>query len=264
MTVLKFERVGATAVLTMNRPEQRNALDAQMRLAFAAALAEIREDATVRAVVLTGAGGHFCAGGDVKAMSAGRPDPMETRDSLNRLHRWFDELVDLEKPVIAAVEGVAFGAGLSLALAADFVLAAQRAKFCSVFARIGLVPDAGAMYLLPRAVGLARAKDMVFSARVVGADEALRIGLAHEVCTGDVREAALALAERFHAAPTAALGLAKGVMNRAFESERVNVYRQEAMAQALLRDSDFHREAARRFAAKEPALYQWPEAKPQA
>lgn len=265
MTVLTVERIGATAVLTMNRPEQRNALDVALREAFAATLAELRDDASVKAVVLTGAGGHFCAGGDVKAMAEGQADPMQTHASLSKLHRWFEQLVDLEKPVIAAVDGVAFGAGLSLALAADFVLATPRAKFCCVFARIGLVPDAAAMYLLPRAVGLNRAKELVFSARVVEADEAQRLGLVQEVVSGNVREAALALAERFHAAPTAALGLAKGVLNRAFESERTEVLRQESLAQAVLRGSDYHREAVRRFNAKEPALYQWPEArKPQA
>lgn len=265
MSVLTLERHGATAVLTMNRPEQRNALDTAMRDAFAAAIAELRDDATVSAVVLTGAGGHFCAGGDVKAMGESRPDPMQTRASVRRLHRWFDELVDLEKPVIAAVEGLAFGAGLSLALAADYVIATPRSKFCCVFARIGLVPDAGAMYLLPRAVGLGRAKDMVFSARVVEAEEALRIGLVHDIVMGDVREAALAFAERFHAAPTAAIGVAKAVLNRAFESDRDAVYAQEALAQAILRDSAFHQEAIRRFGVKEPPLYVWPtEAKPRA
>lgn len=257
MTVLNLEREGATAVLTMNRPAQRNALDAAMREAFAEAIAEVREDAAVRAVVLTGAGGYFCAGGDVKAMGEGRPDPMQTRASLRRLHRWFDELVDLEKPVIAAVEGLAFGAGLSLALAADYVIASPRTKFCCVFARIGLVPDAGALYLLPRAVGLARAKELVFSARVVEAEEALRVGLAQELATGDVLAQALAVAQRFHTAPTAALGLAKAALNRAFESTRDEVYAQEALAQAVLRDSEFHREAVRRFGAKEAPLYQW-------
>jgi len=262
MTVLLIERRGATAVLTMNRPDQRNALDPALRDAFAAAVAEVRDDPDVRAVVLAGAGGHFCAGGDVKAMApgaAGQDKVFGGRDRLRRLQRWFDELVDLEKPVIAAVDGVAFGAGLSLALAADFILASPRARFCSVFARLGFVPDAGGMYLLPRAIGLARAKDMVFSARVVEAQEALDLGLVQQVCEGDVLQAALAFAERFHAAPTAAIGIAKGVMNHAFESDRREVYAQEAMAQALCMQSDFHREAARRFVDKQPPLYQWDE-----
>lgn len=264
MSALKIERDGATAVLVMNRPEQRNALDLTMREGFAAAVSEVRDDTSVRAVVLTGAGGHFCAGGDIKTVAQatqGQRDIFEGRERIRKLHRWFDELVDLEKPVIAAVDGVAFGAGLSLALSADFVLASSRARFCSVFARLGYVPDMGAMYLLPRAIGLARAKDMVFSARVVDAQEALAIGLAQQVCDGDVLDAALAFARRFHNAPTESLGIVKGVMNHAFESERRSVYAQEAMAQAMCRESEFHQEAVRRFLAKEAPAYQWPEAK---
>jgi enoyl-CoA hydratase/carnithine racemase len=221
----------------------------------------MRDDPAVRAVVLTGAGGHFCSGGDIKTIgqSDGKRDIFEGRERIRKLHRWFDELVDLEKPVIAAVDGAAFGAGLSLALAADFVLASPRAKFCSVFARIGYVPDMGTMYLLPRAVGLARAKELVFSARFVDAQEALDIGLAQQMCQGDLRQAALEFAARFHSAPTESLGLAKGVMNHAFESDRRTVYAQEAMAQAMCRETAFHQEAARRFLAKEAPLYQWPD-----
>lgn len=264
MSALKIERDGATAVLVMNRPDQRNALDLGMREAFAAAVAEVRDDPAVRAVVLTGAGGHFCAGGDIKTVaqaSEGKRDIFEGRERIRKIHRWFDELVDLEKPVVAAVDGVAFGAGLSLALSADFVIASSRAKFCSVFTRLGYVPDMGAMYLLPRAIGLARAKDMVFSARVVDAQEALAIGLAQQVCEGNVLEAALAFARRFHHAPTESIGIVKNVMNHAFESERRTVYAQEAMAQAMCRESDFHQEAVRRFLAKEAPVYQWPEEK---
>ncbi|MNT56292.1 Carnitinyl-CoA dehydratase [compost metagenome] len=165
-------------------------------------------------------------------------------------------LADLEKPVICAVDGAAFGAGLSLALCADYVIAQRSATFCAVFARIGYVPDLLGMYLLPRAVGLARAKELVFTARVCGADEALRLGMVQEVCDNAL-DRALDMAERFHCAPTQALGLAKTVMNRSFESTRETVYAQEAMAQAICRDSAFHREAARRFVDKQPAAYQW-------
>ncbi|MBI5277679.1 MAG: enoyl-CoA hydratase/isomerase family protein [Burkholderiales bacterium] len=260
MDVLLIERHGATAVLTLNRPEARNAMDPELREAFAVALPQLRDDPAVKAVVITGAGGHFCAGGDVKQMKPAHPAQDKvfgTRERLLRLDRWFDELVDMEKPVIAAVDGVAFGAGLSLALAADYIFATPKARFCSVFARLGFVPDAGGMYLLPRAIGLARAKDMVFSARVVDAAEALAMGLVQRVCEGDVLQAALAHAARFHDAPTAAIGIAKTIMNHAFESDRREVYAQEALAQALCAQSDFHKEAARRFVEKEPPLYLW-------
>lgn len=262
MSVLELSRVGACAVLTMNRPEARNALDLELRDAFAAALPLIRDDDSVRAVVLTGAGGHFCAGGDVRAMATGqgKRDVFEGRSRMLKIQRWFDELVDLEKPVIAAVDGVAYGAGLSLALAADFVLASPRATFCAVFARIGYVPDLGGMYLLPRAVGLTRAKALAFSARVVDADEAEQMGMVYQVVQNEpVLDAALALGARFEHAPAGALGIIKSVMNHAFESDRRTVYMQEAMAQSLCRESEFHQEAARRFIDKQPPMYQWPQ-----
>lgn len=264
MAVLQVEKHGATAVLTLNRPEQRNALDLELRAAFAEAVPQVRDDPAVRAVVITGAGGHFCSGGDIKSMAQalqGPRDIFEGRERIRKIHRWFDDLVDLEKPVIAAVDGSAFGAGLSLALAADFVIASPRAKFCAVFARIGYVPDMGLMYLLPRAVGLARAKELVFSARTVDAAEAQALGIVQQLATGDVLQEALALAARFERAPTEALGLAKSVMNRAFESDRDTVYAQEAAAQAMCRESAFHQEAVRRFLAKEAPVYQWPEGK---
>ncbi|MBO9355791.1 enoyl-CoA hydratase/isomerase family protein [Bordetella petrii] len=265
MSVLELSRVGASAVLTMNRPAARNALDLELRKAFAAVLPELRDDPDVRAVVLTGAGGHFCAGGDIRAMAAGQgqTDVFEGRSRILNMQRWFDELVDLEKPVIAAVDGVAYGAGLSLALAADYVLASPRATFCAVFARIGYVPDLGGMYLLPRAVGLARAKALAFSARVVDAREALQLGIAHQIAEDKpVLDAAVELAARFEHAPAGALGIIKSVMNRAFESDRHSVYMQEAMAQSLCRESAFHQEAARRFVGKQAPLYQWPQEQP--
>ena len=261
MPVLEITRTGSTAVLTLNRPAARNALDLELRQALAAAIPELRDDPSVRAVVLTGAGGHFCAGGDIRAMGGGQgaTDVFEGRSRILSMQRWFDELVDMEKPVIAAVDGSAFGAGLSMALAADFVLASPRATFCAVFARIGYVPDLGGMYLLPRAVGLARAKELAFTARVVKAPEAVALGIAQQVVEDrPVLEAAVELAARFEHAPAGALGIVKSVMNHAFESDRRTVYMQEAMAQSLCRESAFHKEAAGRFLNKQAPLYQWP------
>ncbi len=260
MTVLQLTRSGSTAVLTLNRPQARNALDLALRAALAEAIPALRDDDSVRAVVLTGAGGCFCAGGDIRAMGGGQggTDVFEGRSRILSMQRWFDELVDLEKPVIAAVDGVAFGAGLSLALAADYVLASPQAKFCSVFARIGYVPDLACMYLLPRAVGLGRAKELVFSARTVEVAEAQALGLVHQIVEQDrLLDAALELAARFEHAPAGALGIAKSVMNRAFESDRKSVYLQEAMAPSLCRESAYHREAAQRFLDKQPPRYQW-------
>ncbi len=263
MSVLELTRHGSTAVLTMNRPAARNALDIELRNAFAGTIPKVRDDDSIRAVVITGAGGHFCAGGDIRAMSSGSNDIFEGRTRITSMQRWFDEIIDLEKPVIAAVEGVAFGAGLSMALAADFVLASPQATFCAVFARIGYVPDMGGMYLLPRAVGLSRAKELAFSARVVKADEAANIGIVHRVVEqgSPVLDEAIKLAANFEHAPMGAIGIVKNVMNHAFESDRRTVYAQEAMAQALCRESAFHQQAKERFLTKQPPLYQWPEEK---
>lgn len=257
-----LESDGATAIVVLNRPAQRNALNQPLRDALADAIARVRDDPAVKAVVLTAAGGHFCAGGDIRSGLDTRGDVFEGRDRMLRSHRWFEQLVDLEKPVIAAVDGSAFGAGLSLALAADFVLASSAAQFCSAFVRLGYVPDMGAMYLLPRAIGLSRAKAMVFTGRVMHAAEALETGLVHQVCEGDVLQQALTLARTFRTAPTQAIGLAKSVMNQAFEADRRSVLAQEAMAQAICRESAFHNEAVRRFLAKEPPVYAWSEPAP--
>ena len=140
--------------ITLNRPEKRNALSKDMRPALAAAVTQMRDDPQVYAVILTGAGGAFCSGGDISGMLDSTRTGLVFRNNMRELHQWLPELVNMEKPVIAAVDGPAFGAGLSLALAADFVLATRRAKFCAVFGRIGLVPDLGMLHQLPRIVGL--------------------------------------------------------------------------------------------------------------
>lgn len=219
MAALELVREGATAVLTMNRPAQLNAMNLDMRAEFAEAIAQVRDDHDVRAVVITGAGGNFCSGADVGLMagsSSAKENIFDKRERPRRIHRWFDHLTDLEKPVIAAVNGIAYGAGLSVALAADFILASPLARFCSLFARVGYVPYMGAMYLLPRAVGLAQAKDIVFTGRVIGAAEAREMGLVHRV-EDNVLASAMKFAAGFHQAPTGATGLAKSIMNRAFE-----------------------------------------------
>ena len=135
------------AQITLNHPKSRNALSLQMREALGAVVAQVRDDESVQAVLLTGAGGAFCSGGDITSMLDTSQGGMAWRERIRRLHRWFPELVNLEKPVIAAVDGPAFGAGFSLALTADFILASPKASFCAVFARMGLIPDLGAIHV---------------------------------------------------------------------------------------------------------------------
>lgn len=245
--------------ITLNRPEARNALNQAMRPALAAAIAQMRDDKDVHAVILTGAGGAFCSGGDISAMLDTSRMGLSFRAGMRELHLWFPELVNLEKPVIAAVDGPAFGAGLGLALAADFVLATRRAKFCAVFGRIGLVPDLGVMRLLPRIVGQQRAKELVFTARTVEAEEARQLGMVFDIVEDGaaLHEAALALARRFGEASTAAIGIAKTVMNQSFELNAHAMAELESYAQTLCRGSAYHQDAVRRFKDKAPLRFDW-------
>ncbi len=253
-----LSRHDATLLITLNRPEQRNALDLEMRKALGEAVFTARDTDEVKAVVITGAGGAFCSGGDLKAFIAEERTVFADRARIRRLHPWFRELVNLEKPVIAAVEGPAFGAGFNLALACDFILGATNARFCSVFARVGLVPDLGGLYLLPRIVGLQRAKELVFSAREVGADEALRLGILYSIEPAiKLLPQALALAARFEYASIEALGIAKNVLNRSFNLDQDTLAELEACAQALARHTEYHKDAVARFLAKQPLAFHW-------
>ncbi|MNM72177.1 1,2-epoxyphenylacetyl-CoA isomerase [compost metagenome] len=254
-TVL-LEKAGATAVITLNRPHRRNALDASIKAAMTDIVRTVREDRSVRAVVLTGAGGNFCAGADLGDGGADAERGFYVRDLLLDHHGWFAELTDLEKPVIAAVDGFATGAGLSVALAADFIIATDRARFVSSFARVGFVPDLSLMYVLPRRVGLVRAKEIVFSAREIQGEEAVALGLAEAVVQAErLRDAAIEFAQRFEKAPTHVLGMAKRIMNRTFETDRHALLQLEAAVQGLCAASQYNAEAVRRFFSKEAPLF---------
>jgi enoyl-CoA hydratase/carnithine racemase len=255
-----LERTGGVAVVTLNRPAAKNAIDAATTDRLTATLRELRVDEGVRAVVLTGAGGDFCAGGDVKAMGeGGARTPEARRAGMARYHALARALLSLDKPLVAAVDGVAYGAGFSIALYADLVLASTRARFAMVFHRIGLVPDVGAWYTLPRAVGLQRAKELIYSAREVGADEAVRMGLALEALPPDgLMPRAIELARCFEGASATAFSLSKHALAATLQSDFDTMLEMEANAQAIAGSSGYFREAARRFAAKEPAQFRWP------
>lgn len=255
---VRFERQGATAVITLDSPADRNALTGPVKEGLAQAVARVKADSSLRAVVIAGANGAFCAGGDLRGIaSAGQLESEGLRSRMQATHAIFRDLLSLDRPVIAAVDGAAYGAGFSLALAADFVLVTPRARFCMVFMRIGLVPDCGATYTLPRRLGAQRAQELFLSAREVGAAEALSLGIAmeqHEA--GALMPRALALAESFASASPLAVSLAKrmaldaGAMEAAFEAE--------ANAQALCFQTTPHREAVQRFFDKQPLAFQWP------
>jgi|LNAP01.1.fsa_nt_gb 2-(1,2-epoxy-1,2-dihydrophenyl)acetyl-CoA isomerase len=210
---------GAVAVLTLDNARTRNALSRDMLHAVAERLEALNEDPACRAIVIRGANAHFCSGGDVSGMSAERPLPVG-RGRMVLGHRVIRAMVEGTKPVLAAVEGYAAGAGFSLAAAADYVVAAPTAKFVSSFAKVGLVPDLGLLWTLPQRIGLAQARRIFYSARVVAAEEALALGIVDELAESPeaMLERAVAIAAEFTAnAPLSAAltraALARGIGN---------------------------------------------------
>lgn len=253
------------AVFSHQRPERRNPLSPELRLDYVDLLDRIERDPGVRALVITGSGGAFCAGGDLKSMKErlANPDDPEagadgTRRRLLALHAWVARLRNLERPVIAAVDGPAIGAGMALALLADFVLASDRASFSMSFAKVGLLPDMAAGYLLPRAVGLPMAKELVMTARRVDVDEARRLGIVHAVHPADeLLPRAREFARRFLAAPREAVGLAKRLLNASYETPYGAYAELESNAQAVVTTTPYHAQAVQRFLRGEAALFDW-------
>ena len=164
------------ATITLNRPAAMNSLNQALTVELAAALADVRQDASVRVVVLTGNGKAFCAGGDLNYLSS-LDTPAACRDFINQAGANVEALLNLEKPVIAMVNGVAAGAGFNIALACDLVFCASTVKFAQSFSKVGLVPDCGGLFLLPRLIGLHKAKELMFTADLIDAAQALALGL---------------------------------------------------------------------------------------
>jgi 2-(1,2-epoxy-1,2-dihydrophenyl)acetyl-CoA isomerase len=242
--------------LVLNRPESLNALNLQLKAELAEAIGFAAADGRVRVVVLTGAGRAFCSGGDISEMD-GQRRPVESRRRIHHLLSTIHlPLTKLEKPVIAAVNGHAFGAGLSLALAADLVLVAEGAKLCFAFAKVGLVPDSGALYHLPRLVGLNRAKELVFTARIFTAAEAVEIGLANRAIPAvDLEAEALALAAELAAGPAVALGLAKTLLNQSPLMRFEDMIELESYAVSIATSTADHAEGIAAFLEKRPASF---------
>lgn len=264
MQHIALTRDADVATILFNRPEARNALSVAMMDDLDQVLFDIGRDATIRAVVLTGSGGAFCAGGDVQRMNAtGEETPDERRARLRRAHRSVKALHALDRPVIAAVDGAAFGAGFGLALLCDIVLASTRARFCMAFGRVGLVPDYGSLYTLPRVVGLQRAKEIMFSAREIGPIEAQQLGIVLEVTEPEALLArANTLAQALAQASPTALALTKDALNVSLDNSLDTMLELEAAGQGVAGSSAYARECFRRFAAKERGPFQWPARKP--
>lgn len=226
--------------VTLNRPEAKNALTVEMRDELVRTVAEARRDPDVRALLVTGVDDAFCAGMDLGASTVSQAgtddfDPRSTSEALRvGVQTLVRELWELDKPTVAAVNGVAVGPGAHLALACDFVLVHDATRFLWSFGRWGLVVDAGGAYLLPRLVGLPRAKAMVLLGEEATGQEAVDQGLAYRcVAEDELLAEARALAARLAAGPTRALGLSKRLLNRTFETDLADALEWEGHFQSL-------------------------------
>lgn len=248
------ERRAACALVTLNNPKSRNAMSRDLLLRLADVLEALRCDNDVRALVITGAEGHFCSGGDVSGMSAERPLPVG-RERMVIAHRVVKLVTGMGKPVVAAVEGYAAGAGFSLAMACDLVVASSAAKFVSSFAKVSLLPDLGLMWSLPQRVGLAQAKRLLLTARPVAAEEALRLGVADELTEpGSTTARALEIAAEMSVHAPIAAALVKAAYARGISSldDALNYEMDNQAALYLTQD---HREAVAAFLEKRPPVF---------
>lgn len=245
------------AVVTLNRPEAFNALSLEMREEIGTIFYNFRTDDSVRAVVLTGAGRAFCAGGDVKAMADIKPS-MEMKDFVrNVIHRAVIAMTSLEKPVIAMVNGVATGAGCFLALLCDMIIASENARFGMAFIRVGLGPDWGGAYLLPRLVGLAKAKELLFTGKIIDAKEAERIGLINQVVPTDQLESTtMELASKLAQGATRAIGTTKTLLNRVADMDMMSALEYEASVASLMVQTEDHKEGVEAFIQKREPRFQ--------
>jgi 2-(1,2-epoxy-1,2-dihydrophenyl)acetyl-CoA isomerase len=256
---LLYEQDGGILTITMNRPDKLNALNDTMLHELADAFKQAERDKAVRSIVLTGAGRGFCPGAD---LASAQKAVGESANGYFRKHlqETYNPLImrmrQLPKPIIAAVNGVAAGAGMSLAMACDIRIAAESATFLQAFVKIGLVPDSGSTWMLPRLIGITRAMDMMLTGRKITAHEALEWGLVNQI-TEDAQliEVVGALATEFASAPTAAIGYIKRVSYYALTHDLEQALDYEAHMQEIAGKTDDHKEGVTAFLEKRAPIF---------
>lgn len=255
---IAWELKEGVGVIILNRPEVYNAFNREMDRALITALREAASDSRVRALVITGAGKAFCSGQDLNDRSDLNLESLSLGESVReRYNPLIRTITEMEKPVIASVNGVAAGAGCSLALACDMRIVSDRAKFVEAFVRIGLVPDSGSSWFLPRLIGFGRAMELLATGREVDAQEAVQIGLAnrlvpHERLVGE----SIAFARKLAQAPTRAIGWTKRALHQAMDSGLEEALELEARLQELAGKTEDFREGVQAFMEKRTPRFQ--------
>jgi 2-(1,2-epoxy-1,2-dihydrophenyl)acetyl-CoA isomerase len=255
------ETAGSICTVTLNRPESLNSLNEKMTSELADAIQQVRRDDKVRCMVLTGAGRAFCSGQDLGQLKTSYADPSFVPNLKEELKRRYNPVIiglrELEKPVIAALNGVAAGAGLSIALACDLRIASEKASLIEIFVNVGLVPDAGSTYFLPRLVGLGKALELCFTGDKIGANEALTLGLVNKVVPAEeLVKATGELANRLAKLPTRAIGLTKRLLNQSLNADLHAQLDAEGSAQDAAGQTVDHREGVLAFFEKRPPNFQ--------
>lgn len=250
-----IEKRGNVSIIKLNLPQKLNSLEKKLRIDLKSTLIQFRDDNETRAAILTGQGKAFCAGGSLEELKEG----MNAVDGVSLMGDYGEIITlitNLEKPIIAAVNGVAVGAGLSLALACDIIISSSSAVFASVFSKVGLVPDMGALYFLPRVVGMHRAKELIFTSKMIKAEEALQMGIINQVVSPEELDTrAYDLARKIADGPTAAFGLGKSILSRSLESNLQDILQYETYAQSICFQSQDHREGVQAFYDKRTPVF---------
>lgn len=252
---------GGVCTLTLNRPDSYNALSARMLKEMIAFLKEAVDDPAVRALVITGAGKGFCAGADLdewdELNDAGDTADADARNWVAYGHEMMERMVNFPKPVIAAVNGAAAGAGCDLTLAADVRFASTKSKFIEAYINVGYNPDNGGTYLLPRIVGWSKASEMIFGGEPVKADEALKIGLVNYLCEPEnLLAEAQAYANKLAHGPTVAIMEAKKLLVKSWHNEFVKQLEDEAKAGEVCQTTEDSKEAVKAFTEKRKPNFQ--------
>jgi enoyl-CoA hydratase/carnithine racemase len=254
---LIYETRGAIGLIRINRPAQLGAFTWPMLDRWARALASARRDEAIRAVVLTGTGRGFCTGVDLDAMAGVEPTPLARKRVLtDRVHEVVRAVADLDKPLICAVNGLAVGAGMDMALMCDIRLAAESARFCEGYINVGLVPGDGGAYFLPRIVGVARALELLWTGDTVSAQQARDLGIVSHVCADeDLLDAALELANRIAAKSPIAVSMIKRVV---YQSQTVDLRTSLDLISShmgIVQSTSDYAEATQAFRERRPAAF---------
>ena len=252
---LLVEMKNNVAIVSLNRPDVLNSMSLEMRAGLADAFEGFAKDDNVRAVIVTGKGKAFSAGGDVKGWNDPN-DENRMQKIMESAHRAVKAIYSLEKPIIAMVNGDAVGAGCNLALACDLIIASENARFGEVFVKIGLGPDWGGAYILPRLIGMARAKELLFTGKLLGAKEALEMGLINDVAPQqELEETAMKLAEKLSQSATIAIGKTKKFLQKAWQMDIIESLEYEADMQKELMETTEHQQAVKAFINKDKPVF---------